>query len=475
MLCLSSVVRTILFILKTGFCRLVISNCRQPVLIMVLILLNCTPCKAQKADQTCIKVDKFVREYIHFSHLGPGYSRDISQDIIDQFGILFEKDAVLYWDLFRSSSDMSHSTLPVTEYVDRARKFYAPKQPLLDYPSVKTSVSWDGKHAVVRLVKINKIVDVEDQILNINRVKLKLNINLAGDEPLIQSIVEDDRLSFINRFSIGYNVAWSNVLSSVTGNPVIRIAPDVQFGGFKTTSRMFFQYGVMLEIRLNRVRREELLFSTGIFYTKLPITALMSGYSRSFPDTLDKTTPNPITCTTFERSNEVTEKIIVSRIEIPLLFKACLNDWFYLKAGTALGYVKATSLINYELSRTGGGLITDLSTQNQYFLDKDHELDQGYHGYYRNKRYHFPNDRFLDKIILSIQLATGFEKQLNYFSFGLEPNISFGMNSLSKRSVSGNYYLTSIKGFHSILESVKMPAFEFTFGIRLLISYLFKD
>ena len=78
-------------------------------------------------------------------------------------------------------------------------------------------------------------------------------------------------------------------------------------------------------------------------------------------------------------------------------------------------------------------------------------------------------------MVLSIQIAAGFEKQFNYFCFGVEPNIAFGVNPVSTRSSPGSYQLTNVGDFHSVIELLKKPAYQFSFGFRLLISYVFKD
>ena len=449
---------------------------KKRVLILIPFVLKTSLCEAQKVDPASRNVEKCMQEYMQLSRLGPGYSRVVSADIIDQFNALFERDAFLYWDLYRSARDSLLPPLPVGEYVDLAKKIYQLKQPLLDYSGMKITVQQDEKKAVVSLEKTNQVMDPDDQPLFKNKVRLLVQINLDRAHPLIQNIFEDKRNSLVRSLSIGINyMPWSNVLNSVTHKPVIRVGSNEQIGEFSMTAGIPFQVGGMMEMRLNRDHRDGILFCAGIFYSQIPLFSVMNDYSNSFPDTLGESSGNPLACTTFERSPQVREKIVVKKIEIPLLLKSYLNDWIYLKAGTALCFVTGTADINYLLSRTGGGLITNLSTHEQYYLEKDHELDQKDYGYYRNKNYHFPKDRFLDKMILSFQLAAGFEKQFNYFTFGFEPNVSFGMNPFSKRSLPGNYELNTIKGFHSIIESVKIPAFEFAFGIRVLISYVFKN
>ncbi len=449
---------------------------KKHVVILIFFMLKCTIGKAQKPEPVYQKAEQCVQEYMHFSRLGPGYSRDISREIIEQFYSLFERDAFLYWDLYKSLHDSLPPPLPIREYVDLAVKMYAPKQPLLDYPLVKIKILQGGKSAVAYLKKTHQILDAEDNPVVKNTVKLQLSINLNNEKPLIQNIAEDKRKSFVRSISVGGNfIVWSNVFHLMTTYPVVGTGPHETFSQFNLSSGMQFQRGGMFEMRLNRGVGEGLLFSTGLFYSETDLTAIMSGYTNSIPDTLEQHSDQAIALTTFERSSRVQEDIAITKIEIPLMFKSYLNDWIYLKCGTSVGYVKGISAVNYTVSRTGGGLVTNLSSQNQVYLDPDHALDQAQYGYYRNKAYHFYKENFLNKMVLSIQIAAGFEKQFNYFCFGVEPNIAFGVNSMSTRSFPGNYQLTSVGDFHSVVELLKMPAYQFSFGFRLMISYLFKN
>jgi hypothetical protein len=316
----------------------------------------------------------------------------------------------------------------------------------------------------------------DDQPLYKTRVHLRLQVSLKEEKPLIQSIMPDKRNPFIRSIPIGLNVvAYSNVVNSITTQPVIYLAPNESCEMFQMSAGIAVQYGAMVEMKVNKDVQNGLLFSTGIFYSKTPISASMTGYSKQYPDTLENQAGEHFSCTTYERSAYVNEEIEVTRIEVPLLLKSYFNKWVYFKAGTALGFITGNSNISYNLSRTGGGLVTDLSTHQQYYLDQAEELDQAEYGYYRDKKYHFPQDKVVNKMILTIQMAAGFEKQIGDFNLGIEPNMTFGMNPLSARSVPGNYQLSDITEFNSILRSTKMAAFEFTFGFRFLISYLFKD
>lgn len=448
---------------------------RKPAVIMILFILICRVAEAQTIDPVMQKAGNLIQDYMLFSRLGPGYSRNMTPDITEQFKALFERDAFLYWDLYLSASDSLHPPMPAADYADLARRVYHNKQPILEYPVVKIGTSEDGKYAIVLLKKINRVLDHDDHLLYKNRMKLRIHINMAGERPLIQNIFEDRHSTFVRSISAGISyTAWSNMLSSLTVNPQPAVGSHEQFRELKITAGCSLQGGVLAELRFNKESGHGLIFTTGLFFSRLPLSSSMKDYSKSYPDTLDKRSPNPLTCTTFERSAEVNEKITITKIEIPLLFKTYINDWTYIKSGTSLGFVSGTTRVNYVLSRTGGGLVTDLTTLGQVYLDEDHELDQSQHGYYRNNSYTYSKEKFLNKFLVSFQFAAGFEKRLGDFSFGLEPYLTFGMNPFSQRSFPGNYQLDSREGFNSILESMHLPAFEFAFGIRLLAGYLFQ-
>ncbi len=448
----------------------------QRRLVLIFFVLHCLICEAQESFTDLRAVEKHVQEYIQLSRLGPGYSRDMSKEVIDQFGALFEKDAFLCWDLFNSASESIALPLTFTEYIDHAKTTCHSRQPILDYTINETRFEPEGKSAIVFFTKVNLVMDDDDRPLRRIKIRLRMTISLDHKKPLIREISEEKKVTFISSIPLGINVvAWSNVLSSLAGAPIIHLAPNEAYTAFNSTTGIAIQYGAMLEMRINRNRGNGLLLSTGLFYSKTTLTASMQEYSKSYPDTIGQQQGNLFSCTTFERAPVVSEQTDVTKVEIPVLFKTYLSKWSYLKAGTALGFVRASTDVSYSLSRTGGGWVTNLSTLEQVYLDRDHEIDQAVYGYYRDKSYHFPKDKFVNKVVLSIQLAAGFEKQLGYFSFGIEPNVSFGMSPVSARSFAGKYPLTDLKGFNPVLESTITPAYEFTFGIRFLIRYLFLD
>ena len=448
---------------------------KRPI-VFLFFFLNCCLIEAQQPAPSPAAVNKLVEDYMHLSRLGPGYSREMSQEIIDQFKGLFERDALLHWDLFRSPADSSSPPLTLTEYVNLAENTYGSRQPILDYHRVQVKFQPEGNKTTVRLEKTNQVMSGNDHPLYKNKVRLRLEINTDREKPLIRNIAEDRQIPFFSSLEAGINVvAWSNVFSALTEKPVILVAPDETYEGFAVTSGTQVQWGGNVDVILNRNTSGGILLSTGVFYSYLPLVTSMKHYSRSFPDTINGQSGHPMACTTFERAPEVVEILEISKIGIPLQLKSCLNDWMYLKAGTVLSFVTATSVANYSLSRTGGALVTDLSTHEEVYLDPGHELDQASYGYYRGKNHHFRKGGVLNKLILAIQVAAGFEKRFGPVGFGAEPNISFGINPISKRSFTGNYQLNDAGSFSSILGSAQLPAFEFALGFRFFISYSLTD
>jgi hypothetical protein len=445
------------------------------VIALAFLFFFSLDCAAQKPSADYRAVERCMEDYVQLSRLGPGYSRDMSQEITGQFFNLFERGAFLYWDLYLLPSDSLPTPLHVQEYVELAKKVYRLKQPVLDYADMKILIEEDSKRATVILKKLNHIMDPGDHPAYTNNTRLNISISLAGDKPLIRNISEEKKRQLFSSISAGLNlIAWSNVVASITHHPEIMLAPNEQFSSVNITAEPSLQAGGMAEIRIQGDRRHGLRFSTGVFYSHIPLASSMKDYTMSAPDTVDQMSANPLACTAFVRSSEVHEWIVLRKIEIPFLIKTSLNKWLYVKAGTALGYVWGSSKISYQLSRTGGGTVTNLTTSEQYYLDPDHEFDQAGEGYYRNKNYDFTKNNFVNGVSVSIQLAAGIEKQVSYFNFACEPNVSFGTNMLVQRSPPGNYHLENIPDFHPVLETIKTPAFEFTIGFRLIISYLFK-
>ena len=310
---------------------------KKTVAILIFCLFHCHVFHAQNTGQVYEKVEKCIQEYMQLSRLGPGYSREISQDVIDQFKTQFERDAFLYWDLYLSDADRLYPPLTFEEYIDLAKKKYNLKQPLLDYSDVKIKVLKNKKYASIYLKKTNQILNADDKPLYKNQIELRIDMSLDKDRPLIQNIFEVKRNTFFRSMSVDFNyIPWSSVFTTLTGEPDIPVGPDEKYKASQLSTGIAIQIGALFEMRLSKNKMDGISFSSGISYSQLPVFTSMIEYSKKMPDTLDKKSVNPFTCTTFERSPEMKEKIVLTKWEIPFLLNIHFGNWAYLKAGPAI-------------------------------------------------------------------------------------------------------------------------------------------
>ena len=445
-------------------------------LLIVIFLLESSLFAAGENDTTLWRASDCVHDYMLFSRLGPGYSRNMSDDVIFQFSSLFTRDAWVSWDLNRTPADSLPLSLPVAEYIEMARHLYFPKQPVLEYPRIKIRIREDGLQATVFIRKVNNVMGEKDQPEWKHKIKLRMTIDLAGKDPLISGIIRDDRPPVVEGLTMtGNYIIWSETMAALTNDATVVLHTDQHCQQTRFSSTPEVQFGGLTGFRLNRERPAGVILTTGLFYSSVTVSAVMTAYIKSNADTLDRTSPAPLACTTFERSGEISEQTTLSRYEIPLLMKIRLNRWSYLNVGPALDFVYGSSMIRYTMNRTGGGEVTNLATGDKFLLDEEHEIDLSVYGYYRNKQICFPKDELFSGALLSLKLGFGFEKQAGDFSFALEPNISLGMNSLTGRNGGKAFTLTTPAEYHSMLLSADLPSLDFTVGIKLLISCLFRD
>jgi hypothetical protein len=383
------------------------------------------------------------------SRLGPVDSTGFSEETSRRFGMLFERDAFLFWDLYKAPSDPAVPPLSPLDYSILARKTYEGTQPVLSYPAVKVRLNRDGNYATAFLTKINQVMDPAGRLLRKNSIKLQVQMNLSGEDPLIQNIFKDTRPPVFRTFAATVGVIpWSNVIHSLRHDPQVELAPNESYHSVSFTTKPSWEIGGMIELRINRTFEEGLIFSTGIRCSGQHITSSMSEY-RFLPWFMARRpSASPVDFFTY-RSPEVTEDISLTRIEIPILLKSYFSRWAYLKAGTILGYATASSDVQYTLIWETGGFTPPM-------------------------HYDFPEEHFIRKAYLAIQLSGGIEKQFGDLGLAIEPAFSYGMNPLSGKTLQCSYRLDPLTEFHSILETVKMPAFEVAFGIRILVSYIFK-
>jgi len=444
-------------------------------LSFVFFLAFSLKCVAQPDDPARVKAERFILEYMYLSRLGPGYARTMSDETVQQFRALFAPVARLRWDLYRLPGDTIAHPLTPFEYTELAREIYDSRQPVLHYSEPRIRLFEGGKSATIYLRKLNILMSPDDRALYANRVNLQVTADLASGRPAITEISKDPRPPVIRSLFFSLNFpAYSSALATIARSPGLASASGMEFNRTEVKTGKALEAGLGLDLNLNRNERNILVFSTGICYSQFPVFTNVTGYSLGMPDTVVVKSGNQLSCTAFERSRAVHEKVLVRKIEVPLSFKSYIKPWLYVMPGLTVGYATGRSDVVYMLSRTGGGLVTELTSQQQYFLDREQELDQPEYGYYRDKHYNFPKKQVIGRMNLSFRLAAGFEKRFSDLCISVEPNAVFGMNPLLSRPAAGTYSLGNMKDFNSLIQLIRMPVYDFSFGIRLVVSYFFK-
>lgn len=447
--------------------RPLLSRCLPLLLAVIPFALP-----AQQPGMSRHTLQRFVEEYIQHSRLGPGYSRDMSAETAERFTALFRRDALLCWDLYANSRDSLRVPLTPAEYIGLATRQYHNRQPVLDYPEKYIRIRTGHRNAVAHLRKTNLLMDADDHPTGRNTCDLRLEINLAGNQPVITHITAVEKSSPFRAAVAALNIMpWNNVTASLRNDPSVTLPPNESFMALSITSRCLFQWEANAVFRLFPSWEKELLLTTGISYSYRPLWSAMQDYVKSYPDTVTGQDGKSLALTTFERAPDVGETMEYERFEIPVTIGSPITAWSYFRAGLSVGFIRGTTTASYYLSKTGGGDVTDLSSGQHYYLDPGQELDGAEYGYYRNRKFSYSFQAEAGRMFLSVMVAAGVEKRFGHFCLGAEPNILFGMNPLVVRHPVNDYTLGDPAGFHSILESVVMPEIEFTPGIRIRVCY----
>ncbi|MFZ4546109.1 MAG: hypothetical protein ACOYN4_01670 [Bacteroidales bacterium] len=458
--------------------------------LFFFLLLLAKPSFSQDAGKPKEPIDKAkdcIEQYKTLSRLGAGYTREVSEDVIDQFRGLFERDAFLYWDLYRNKFDSIPPPLTLIEYIAKTKDVYLLKQPVLDYPKEPTyKLSEDNQSCIVYLVKTNTIMDENDQPIKGRYYTIRLRLNLRMNtkkEFTIQNIAEDKRNTLVRSFSPALNyIAWDNVASSFTNDSKSAINPLLTQSITATVSQQLY-FGAGMDFRLNNEIRDGVVVMVGAYYGQVTYDLTSGSYERRITDTIDKASPNRFTLTVFDRSDGITEKLKVTSIEIPITIKKYLDSWLYVKGGLQLSLTTATSDVSYSLKRSGGGWLTKLSDPSQSrFLNTANELNIENYGFFPNTPKAFTMEQDISKIGGAVVLGLGLEKQFNRFSIGIEPNIHVGTNPLYKSNPladltleKGTVQLAAYNGeYTGLLGTMELPAYRISAGVGFFISYLFK-
>jgi hypothetical protein len=459
--------------------------------VLISLLFLTKPAFAQETAQPKTPLEKAtdcVEQYKTLSRLGPGYTREVSEDVIDQFRNLFERDAFVFWDLNRDKFDSIPPPLTLIEYVERTKDVYLLKQPVLDFPDkARYKLSEDNQSCIVYLTKTNSIMDENDQPIKgrTYAVRLRLNLHIKDQKFIIENIAEDKRNTMVRSIAPGVNyIAWDNVASSFTSNPKSSIMPLLT-GSITATVSQQLCFGANMDFRLNNEISDGVVVMVGAYYSKVSYNLSTGSYERRILDTLDKSSDNRFTLTVFDRAqNGISEELEVSSIDIPVTIKKYIGSWLYVKGGLQLSITSATSAIGYSLVRSGGDWLTKQSDPSQSrYLPVNQELNIEYYGFFNTKpQYAYSMDQDISKIGGSVILGLGLEKQFNHFSIGIEPNVRIGTNPLYQSNPNSDLMLEEGTGqlaaynqaYTGLLSTMELPAYRISAGVGFFISYLFK-
>lgn len=426
--------------------------------------------EAQHTDPLRAGLDRFVENYMVFSRLGPGYAREITPKGLADFNGLFRSDASVCWDLYIREPDSIRMTVTPEEYSRLARAQFHDRQPVLSFPQRCVHVAMEGNTAVVSLKKIHTVMDPADRPLRRNTSRLDITVDLSEGKPVILRIARGEKRITTDRVGVGMNtILWSNLLHSLTKPGRTIPGKGERFDDARFLSRVLFQWSGFAAFTPRQSGDKRWSFSAGLLYSYTPVWTEVRGYEREYPDTV-QSMHSRLACTTYERAPDVGETHEFTRMEVPVMVRWNGWDGFYLQAGMGAGWMTSTCTVHAILSRTGGGLVTDLETGEKVFLDRDHEIDASDFGYFRNRasRVSTGNNH---RGFINLKIAPGYERRFGRFGVGLEPNLSVGTNPFPLKPTEEAYRVFPEAGFHPLIESVSLPSVEVAFGVRCLVFY----
>jgi len=427
-----------------------------------------SPAFAKEDSTAMAKVRNCMVRYIQVSSLGPGYSGEMAQEYIDEFLSLFEMDAFLFWDI-QIKKDTVLPPQSIYEYIDNAKKLYAPKQPVLNYDAPKILLSDDLKTAVVYLTKFHILTDSLNKAYKKNTYKLKFRLNLYASGAKIQSIEQDKRNTRVRSiFLVGGYTFYNNVSSFLIGSPESAAIP-APAGSFTCSISPAWFAGAGLDIRFNKDKFDGLLFETGLYYSASRITFNIGPYENKTRQVLDAGSANPFEVTVFDRSQAVTEVLQTYNIALPLAIKYYFNSYLYVRGGVTINYMMGTLKADYSLSHTGGDTAVNLTTGNSVYIPPDKELS-GSWGFFRDSTYQYSGTPDIKLLYFTLVTGVGFEKKFNKWSIGIEPSLFVGQNPLSSSGASGAYDLYSKDNYQSFIQTMDLPGYILSGNITLRVS-----
>ncbi len=426
-------------------------------------------------------IEKALQDYQDYSALGRSGSTFIDETTIASFRNLFEMDANLFWDLFRTRQGRSPYLLTLDEYIDSIQLQYSGKKPVITYGKHRHSLNDRTNTALAYMRKTIYLPEVNDPgrfRLNKTCMNLRILFNIRHDTALIQNITEDTRLARVRSLNFeGCYSYYNKIGGSLFAEPVTSVNPGFS-SGYSLTSGPGYCIGVSVDLRINRKKADGILVSAGLLYTADNYKARISDYVLSSRQVIDPEV-NPFEISVFDRSPQIIEEIKISGISIPVALKWYPVHRVYLKAGLQVSFFSATSRANYTLSHTGGGkciLLNESSLpENEkkwFYLDELHEMDEAQYGFFRNREFSTFSSVTLATAGLSAIFAAGVEARVKNLLIGIEPCVTLGLTGLTGKPGKGDYPLCPETESKSFLQTLRVSKLN-SLGVKLIIGNIF--
>ena len=238
---------------------------------MALFVLPKIQLSAQTELQILPKIEKCIRNYQDHSSFGNPGSIYIDSATIGSFKDLFESNANLYWDLYKTKRSVTNFLLPVDEYLDSVNLIYNGLKPIISYGKYDIEINPDGKTAIVSLVKINSLQDeklLQQNKFTRNITTLRLLLNIHGDFVLIQNISKDTRLTRIRSLYIEGGYPFLTNFSSNFFSPLVSNLDPSVTNDYSIGNPSGYRAGITADIRINRQTTDGFLLNVGLLYTK---------------------------------------------------------------------------------------------------------------------------------------------------------------------------------------------------------------
>ena len=448
--------------------------------LVFLALSNIRLC-AQSNAGTFEKIEKSLQEYQNFSSLGRSGSSFIDEATIISFKNLFEMDANLFWDLFKTEPQRISYLLTVEEYVDSVQQVYTGRKPVISFGKHRVEINANGKTAVAYLHKTNHVPDKKDTVtykLNKTGLNIRILFNIRKDTVLIQNITEDTRLTRIRSLSVEgcYNFL-TKISGSFFANPVSAITPELA-SDYTIGNQSGYFVGVNMDFRINRKTPYGLLINVALLYSWTDATVNIHNYADTYRQSFDPGA-NPFESSVFDRTPAIREKITLCGFSVPVTLKWYMMHRLYLKFGPQISLLSGTSDVSYSLSHTGGGkyiLLNEVTLpENEkkwFYLDEHHEMDDALYGFFRNREFTRSSSINLATVNVAAVFAIGIEARVKKIVIGIEPSLTIGLTNFSGKSGDADYTLYPETAFSSFLQTYNTLRIN-SLGLKLIIGRMF--